>query len=152
MSPVRADLGALLETEQEATAAVSHLVDVGTAPEAHACLDELRFTMRWFCSGLAKHVRGPGKRVLPKPEPGFTPSIGDRLIAAPTGVDRIRLLTQTQRSVLARVEAMLAGRLVPELRAFLEQARAMLAQSVLCCENAIASLDREREVRYDSGL
>jgi hypothetical protein len=67
-------------------------------------------------------------------------------MAAPTGVDRIRLLTQTQRSVLVRVEAILAGGLAPDLRAFLEQARAVLAQSVHCCEEAIATLDRKREI------
>jgi hypothetical protein len=152
MSPVRADLSALLEIEQEAMAALNGLAGVGAAPEARACLDELHFAMRWFCSGLARHVRRPVKRAPPRFEPGVAAPIGDRLIAAPTGVDRIRLLTHTQRSVLVRVETVLAGSLAPELRAFLEQARAVLAQNVHCCEDAIASLDREREVRLDSGL
>lgn len=149
MSPVRADLNALLETEQEATAALNGLVDVVTAPEAQACLDELRFSMRWFCSGLAKHVRRSTRRHAPRSEPRIAAPVSDRLIAAPTGVDRLRLLTQTQRSVLVRVESVLAGSLAPDLRSFLEQARAVLAQSVHCCEQAIASLDRLREIRLD---
>jgi hypothetical protein len=150
VSPVRADLSALLETEREATAALNGLAGVVTAPEAQACLDELRFTMRWFCSGLAKHVKGPVRRVATPP--GVAAPMSDRLVAAPTGVDRIRLLTRTQRSVLTRVESVLAGSLAPDLRAFLEQARAVLAQSVHCCEEAIASLDRQREVRLDPDL
>jgi hypothetical protein len=141
MSPVGAHLTALLEIEREATAALSGLTGVKSAPEAQACLDELRFTIRWFCSGLAKHVRRRTRR-----DPGVRAPVSERLMAAPTGVDRIRLLTQTQRCVLIRVEAILAGGLAPDLRAFLEQARAVLAQSVHCCEEAIATLDRKREI------
>jgi len=130
--------------------ALEDLAGVITAPEAQACLDELHFTMRWFCAGLARHVRRPGRRV--GLDPGIAALMRERLLAAPTGVDRIRLLTRAQRSVLARVESVLAGSLVPDLRTFLEQARAVLTQSIHCCEDAIASLDRQREVRLDSEL
>lgn len=148
MSPIAADLRALLETEQEAALALESAAGVISAPEAQACLDELHFTVRWLCAGLGRHVRRPVKRVAP--DPGAAAVLTERLLAAPTGVDRIRLITRTQRSVLARVESVLAGSLGPDLRAFLEQARAVLAQSIHCCEHAIASLDRQREVRLDA--
>jgi hypothetical protein len=149
MSPIASDLSALLETQREATVALAGLAGVVTAPEAQECLNELRYTMKWFCSGLEKYVRRPANR-----DPsanGLAPLTSDRLAAAPTGVDRIRLLTRTQRSVLARLEGVLAGSLAPDLRAFLEQARAVFIQSVHCCEAAIASLDRQREVRPGAG-
>jgi hypothetical protein len=148
MSPIAADLRALLETEREAACALESTAGLISAPEAQACLDELHFTVRWFCAGLGKHVRRPGKRLAP--EPDATVLLRERLLAAPTGVDRIRLITRTQRSVLARVERVLAGSLGPDLRTFLEQARAVLARSIHCCEDAIASLDRQREVRLDA--
>ena len=145
MSPVGSDLTALLEAEREATIALESVAGVGAAPETQACLDELHYTMRWFCSGLEKYVRRSTTRGLPGPSIA-TPTI-ERLRAAPTGVDRLRLLTRTQRAVLARIEGMLAQSLAPDLRAFLEQARAVFGRSVHCCEDAIASLDRAREVR-----
>lgn len=147
MSPIGADLRGLLETEQETANALEGVAGVISAPEAQACLDELHFTLRWFCAGLAMHVRRgrPGSRA-----PGVTADLRERLLAAPTGVDRIRLITRTQRSTLARVERVLARSLAPDLRTFLEQARAVLAQSIHCCEDAIASLDRQREVRLDA--
>jgi hypothetical protein len=148
MSPTRTDLSGLLETEQEAASALRAVNGLGGAPEAQACLDQLQFTLRWFCAGLARYVSRPAKRATP----GVAVSLSDRLNAAPTGVDRIRLLTSTQRTVPARVESVLAGSLAPELRGFLEQARVVLAQSVHCCEQAIASLDRRREVRPDPDL
>jgi hypothetical protein len=149
VSPARADLSALLETERDAYLALKGLGGAITAPEAQECLDELHFTTRWFCSGLAKHVRQRARRATPEPPP-LAGLLSERLSAAPTGVDRIRLLTQTQRAVLLQVESVLAGSLAPDLRTFLEQARAVLTQSVTCCEAAIAALDRQREVRPDS--
>ena len=148
MSPIAADLRALLETEQEAAFALGSGVGAISAPEAQACLDALHFTVRWFCAGLGRHVRRPAKRLAS--DPGTIILLREQLLAAPTGVDRIRLITRTQRSVLARVESVLAGSLGPDLRTFLEQARAVLAQSIHCCEDAIVSLDRQREVRLDA--
>jgi hypothetical protein len=145
VSPPRFDLSALLEAEREVSLALRSLGVAITAPEAQACLDELHFATRWFCSGLAAHVRHHAPRAAPAPPLGGL--LSERVGAAPTGVDRIRLLARTQRTVLVRVESVLAGSLAPELRAFLEQARAVLAQSVACCETAIAALDRQREVR-----
>src|SRR5262249_4604589 len=125
-----------------------------TAPEARACLDELHFATQWFCVGLAKHVmleaRRPGRRITP--DLGAALLMRERVLAAPSSVDRIRLLTHTQRTVLARVEAVLAGALGADLRSFLEQARAILIQSVQCCEGAISALDRLREVPLDPDL
>jgi hypothetical protein len=148
MSPIAADLRTLLETEQETALALEGAAGVISAPEAQACLDELHFTLRWFCAGLGRHVRRPVHRTAS--DPGVTAILREQLRAAPTGVDRIRLITRTQRSVLARVESMLAGSLGPDLRTLLEQARAVLAQSIHCCEEAIASLDRQREVHLDA--
>src|SRR5262245_56215313 len=145
MSPVGSDLTVLLDAEREATTALESLAGVVTAPEAQACLDELHYAMRWFCASLERYVRRSATRA--SSAPGVMTLTTERLMAAPTGVDRLRLLARTQRSLLARVESMLALSLAPDLRAFLEQARAVFAQSVHCCEDTIASLDREREVR-----
>jgi len=154
MSPVQADLRSLLEAEREVTVALEGVAGVVTAPEARACLDELHFAMRWFCAGLGKHVTPTARHSVRRitPDLGAALLMRERVLAAPTAVDRIRLLTHTQRSVLARVESVLAGSLPPDLRTFLEQARAVLVQSIHCCEGAIASLDRQREVRFDSEL
>jgi len=150
MSPVRNDLTTLFETEQEAAIALKALEGVVGAPEAQACLDELHFTLRWFCSGLALYVRRPARRATL--DQGVAIPLAEQLSAAPTGVDRIRLVTRTQRAVLARVESVLAGSLAPDLRVFLEQSRAVLTQNIHCCEQAIASLDRQREVHPDLDL
>lgn len=151
MSPVLADLRVLLEAEREVTIALEGMAGVITAPEARACLDELHFAMRWFCAGLGKHVTAPARPLVRRstPDLGVAFLMRERVLAAPSGVDRIRLLTHTQRSVVARVESMLAGSLAPDLRTFLEQARAILIESIHCCEGAIASLDRQREVPLD---
>jgi hypothetical protein len=147
VSTIGADARALLDAELEAATALEGLSGVATAPEARTCLDELHYTMTWFCSGLEKHASRPTRRS--RPAVGVNALTADRLVAAPTGADRIRLLTQRQRSVLAGVDGLLGVSLPPEMRAFLEQAHAVLARSIRCCEEAVALLDRKRELRAD---
>jgi hypothetical protein len=103
----------------------------------------------WLCEGLTKRVPGATTRRSVH-APGLS-CLTDQLKRAPTDADRLRLLNRHQRSVLARVDRMLLEPVDIDLRAFLQEAHVRLSRSVGRCDDAIAELDREREVRHPGG-
>ena len=148
MNSTRSQLRVLLDAGHVAVTVLSRLADVPTPPEAGTCLHELHYATTWFCAGLEKHISRAERRR--SSDSGATAQVvSDRMMAAPAVVDRLRLVNRSQRWVLARVDGLLAAGLEPELRAFLEEARVILARSVHCCDDAISVLDRDRELRRE---
>lgn len=146
VSPGDARIRGLLDAEQAAVTALSHLAKAAAPPEVRACLEELRYAAAWFCAGLERRIPHPTTRQA-SPPGAVRHVVTDQVIAAPAMVDFLRLVNRSQRSVLARIDGLLVESLDPELRAFLEEARVILARIVTGCDGAISVPDRDRELR-----
>lgn len=147
MSSAKPRLRALLDAERAAASALSHLTDSATAPGVRVCLVGLHDTATWLCDGLAKRILRATKRR--STSTSALAGLTDQLMSAPTDADRLRLLNRHQRWALARVDRLLLERVDVDLRAFLQEAHVVLSRSVARCDNTIAGLDREREVRRE---
>jgi hypothetical protein len=140
-------LRALLDAEQAAASVAAHLADRATTPGVRVCLEELHDLATGLCDGLAKRIsRATTRRSAPTP---IVAGLTGQLLSAATDADRLRLLNRHQRSVLARVDRLLLEGVDADLRVFLQEAHVVLAQSVARCDDAVAELDRQREVRRE---
>jgi hypothetical protein len=137
----------LLDGERETLTALSRLQGVVAIPEAHPCLEELRHATVSFCAALERRVSRLGARR--SRHEASLPSLTDGLSAVPGVADRLRLVSRYQRSILIRIDGLLAERLDPGLRALLSEARGSVASGIRCCDDIIAVLDRDREVRRE---
>jgi hypothetical protein len=149
-SPRRFPLRRLLSAERALAAALSHLSERLAVPEARACIQELHYAAAWVCAGLERRVPRAARREL-SPEDTGARRLIDHITAGAAAVDQLRLVNRSQRAVVGHIESALTETLEPELRAFLEDARVILARSVRGCDDTIALLDRAREVRPGSG-
>jgi hypothetical protein len=140
----------LIAVERAITTALSHLSAAAVGPEARGCIDASRYAAAWVCAGLERLVPPRAKRLPPGGAAGVRRLVA-RVQAGPTPVDRLRLVNRSQREAVRQIDGLLAETLEPELRAFLEGARAVLARSVGGCDEIIAMLDRGRELQRGSG-
>lgn len=148
MGSIKPRLRALLDAEQAAASAMSQMADSATAAGVRVCLRGLHDTATWLSDGLAKRIARATKRRSTSTH--TVAGLTDQLMIAPADADRLRLLNRHQRSVLARVDRLLLERIDVDLRTFLQEAHGVLARSVAQCDEAIAGLDREREVHRES--
>jgi hypothetical protein len=142
-------LRTLLDAEQAAASAAAHLAGRATTPGVRGCLEELHDLATGLCDGLAKRIsRATTPRAAPTPVLG---GLTGQLLSAATDTDRLRLLNRHQRAVLARVDRLLLEGVDVDLRVFLQEAHIVLARSVARCDDAVAELDRQREVGLPMG-
>jgi hypothetical protein len=135
----------LVEAQRAMQGALSSLMDQGTPPDVRACVEELCYAASWFRDGLERQLprgrdRDPGETVGPL---GIS---AQRIAELPTFVDRLRLIGQAQRWMVAQIAVLLAEDLQPELRDLLQEASAIYLRGGRRCDEVIAMLDREREL------
>jgi hypothetical protein len=135
----------LLEAERVAADALRRLADDAASAKVRACLEELHAATLWVWEGLAKRMPRAARRRSTAAD-AFADLI-DQVMRAPSLVDRLRLLNRHQRRVLLRIDGLLHEGLDGDLRAFLQGAHAIVGRTVSGCDDTIAELDREREVR-----
>jgi hypothetical protein len=139
----------LLQAEQAAAFALRRLANDTAPPYVRGCLDELHNATLWVCEGLTKLMPPATRR--PSPGAEVFADLTDQMMQGPAVVDRLRILNRHQRRVLLRIDALLREGLDSDLRAFLQGAYVVVGRNVSGCDDVIAELDREREVRRPKG-
>lgn len=147
MTSAGSRLRMLLEAERAAARALRRLADDAAAAQIRTCLEELHAATLWVCDGLTKRVPPATRRRSTAAD--LFADLTDQVMRVPAVVDRLRLLNRHQRRVLGRIDGLLHEGLDGDLRAFLQGAQVIVGRTVAGCDETIAELDREREVRRE---